>query len=281
MDISHVARSVKEGAEDNLCGVSKGEESTDTGNDQKDYLARAANRGVLKRGKHSFLGHKAQKRWHRSHRGCTNYYGTEGPRHLIPQRSKAANIARPSLVVDDANEHKQRGLKQRVRQSVDQRCGDSERGAHTDGGNNPAQMGDGGIGRKLLQIRLLHCKYRGHHRGAHAYDDEQPIPHRHIVEDGGKANKQVHTGLDHRCCVKEGRYRGGGGHSLWQPEMEWELCRLSKGRRRNQHGYGCRYPWAFRPYRGRQDGRYGSRSGHRRGNTQAGQQGQSANKGQD
>ena len=34
MDISHVARSIEEGAEDNLCGVSKGKEGTDTSNDE-------------------------------------------------------------------------------------------------------------------------------------------------------------------------------------------------------------------------------------------------------
>ena len=87
MDMSHVARSVKEGAEDNLCGVSKGEKGTDASNDEQDYLARAANRGVLKRREHSLFGHKAQKRWHRSHRGRTNYYGAKCPRHLIPQWS--------------------------------------------------------------------------------------------------------------------------------------------------------------------------------------------------
>ena len=168
-----------------------------------------------------------------------------------------------------------------MRQRVYQRCGDSEWGSHTNGGDNPAQMGDGRISRELLQIRLLHCKDRGHYRGTHSNHDEQPIPYRHIVEDRGKANQQVHASLDHCGCVKESRNRSGGGHSLRKPKVEWELRRFGKCRRRDQHGYGRCYTWALRPYRRRQNLRYRSRSGHCRSNTQPGQQGQSTNEGQD
>ena len=109
--MSHIARSIKEGAENDLGGVGKGKEGADGRNDKQDDLASATNRGVFKRSEHAFLGYKAQKRWYRGHRGHADDYRAKCPRHLIPQWSEAANIARTGLVVDDANKHKQRGLK--------------------------------------------------------------------------------------------------------------------------------------------------------------------------
>ena len=126
-------------------------------------------------------------------------------------------------MIDDADEHEDGGLKQCVRQGVNQRRGDGERGSNTDGRHNPTQVRDGGVRGELLQVRLLYREHGRHDGRSHTSHDEQPIPCRNIVEDSGKANQQVHTGLDDGRRVQEGRHRRGRCHGLRKPEVEGEL----------------------------------------------------------
>ena len=85
--LRHIARTVEEGAKDNLGRVGEGKEGTNACDDEKNNLACRANRRLLKCGEHSFLGYEAKERRYCRHRRRTDEHGAKRPRHFVPQHS--------------------------------------------------------------------------------------------------------------------------------------------------------------------------------------------------
>ena len=150
-------------------------------------------------------------------------------------------------MINHANEHEQRGLKQRVAERVHNGSAERERSAHADGRYDPTQMRHSGICRELLQIGLLHREIRRHDGRTHADDNQQPIPDRNIMEHNAKAQQQVNTCLDHGRSVQERRHGGGRSHRLRQPEVERELRRFGERGHCNQHRNNTCEHWLLRP----------------------------------
>ena len=278
--LRHIARAVEEGAKDNLGRVGEGKEGTNARDDEQNNLACRANRRLLECGEHSFLGYETKERRYCGHRRRADEHGAKRPRHLVPQHAKAADVAGTSLMVNDADKHKDGGLEQCVRQSVDQRRGDGERGSNTDGGHDPTQVGNRGVRSELLQVRLLYREHGRHDGCSHTGHDEQPIPCRNVVEDGGEANQQVHAGLDDGRRVQEGRHWRGRRHGLRKPEVERELRRLGEGRQRDEDSHTGGQARALRPHLRSQDSLKVRGSCCRGGNRYTSQQRQTTDEGE-
>ena len=164
---------------------------------------------------------------------------------------------------------------------VNQRGADGEGSAHTNGGDNPAQLGDRGVGRELLQVRFLDGEHGAHDGGGHADDDQQDVPGHHALEQAGEAKQQVNARLDHSGGVQEGGDRSVRGHCLRQPEVEGNLCSLGERRQGDEDCDDGQADVLALPGGGVQHGRKvgGARGDH--ANTQGGQQEQAADEGEE
>ena len=60
-------------------------------------------------------------------------------------------------------------------------------GTDADGGNDPPQLGHGGVGEEFFKVCLLEGEEGTHDGGEHADDDEEYLPGEVQAEDGGEA----------------------------------------------------------------------------------------------
>ena len=53
------------------------------------------------------------------------------------------------------------------------------------------------------------------------------------------ARNQVNTGCYHGCRVDESTDRSGALHGIWQPHIEWQLCRFRRTGDKEAQGDDC------------------------------------------
>ncbi|URN13894.1 hypothetical protein LUW77_28490 [Streptomyces radiopugnans] len=88
---------------------------------------------------------------------------------IRPDSSRMSRL--PSLPVDDADDHEEGGLEQRVREGVQDGGGQRDSRPHPDGGDQQAELADRGVGEQGLEVVLAQRLGGAQHGG------EQPDPH--------------------------------------------------------------------------------------------------------
>ena len=235
-DVVHVARTIHKCTEHQTCRVRESTNRTNRRHRQQNDDTGVAERRTFECGQHAFLRHEAEERRNCRHRCRTENHRAKAPRHLLPQRTEATNIARACLVINHTSHHEQRRLKHRVRNGVHNRSHNRELRAHTNRGDNPTQLRDRRVRNQLLQVSLLQRKVgRGNSR-PHTHDDQQQLPHAHVREDRGKTHQQVNACLDDGRSVQESRDGSCRRHGLWKPGVEGELSCLRESAQGHQRG---------------------------------------------
>ncbi len=138
-------------------------------------------------------------------------------------------------MIDDADDHEQRRLEERVRDHHAHAGEGTGLGAHADHEDHESELGDGAVGEQQLEVSLPESSPASddHRRGTQREHDGAPVGDRR--ERRREHRHQVHACLHHRGSVEVGGDRRRGGHRARQPEVERDEGRFRQGSDEHQH----------------------------------------------
>jgi hypothetical protein len=218
-----------EGAVEDPQAVGEGERRGEDGEGTEEQSDRGRSGEALEGGEHLLFADEAEERRQARHREARESGEDGGDGHDAPQSGEFADVAAADLAVDDADEHEQRGLEERVGERVEGGGGERQRRADADEGDQEAELADRRVGQQGLQVVLLERDERADDGGREADGDEHRGPQRTFSEGGREAHEEIDARLDHRGGVQVGADRSDGDHRVGQPEMERQLRRLRHG----------------------------------------------------
>ncbi len=175
------------------------------------------------------LGEETEERRQAAHRQRRQKGGGEGDRHRPRQAAEAGDVARAGLVVDQARDHEERALEQRMGHQVEGGGGGGMLRAEAGQHDEQAERGDGGIGEHQLQVGLADRQHPADEQRQPAEGRQDRLPRRRAAEHRIEAHQQIDAGLHHRRRMQVGGDGRGRLHRVRQPEMERELRRLGEG----------------------------------------------------
>src|ERR1019366_2180348 len=134
-------------------------------------------------------------------------------------------------VDDGAGAEEEQRLEERVRENVKDAGGE---GSNTERKEHVAELRDGGIGEYALDVVLYEADGGGEDGGQGTNDGDRLHRGGCEHEQSIRTRDHVDTSSDHGGGMDECGNRRGAFHSVGQPDIERELCRLAAGSNEEQ-----------------------------------------------